>query len=119
MTIAQQRDLISQKTELFLKYPESLGIHSQVSYENAVQYLLKAHQLAISVPFQWGYIDRPQDGSLFIAFLVPQQHTFPNDGIRYQDQERRFSIPTGQGRVGIPSISYHAYSLKIQLIIGS
>ena len=74
-------------------------MHVQVTYEAAVQYLVKAHQLATGVPFQWGYIDRPQEGSLFIVFLLPQQRVFPNDGVRYQEQETRYTIPAGGGRV--------------------
>ena len=61
--------------------------------------LMRAVNFATTVPFLWGYIDKPQDGSLFMVFLLPQQHQFPNDGIRYQDQEIRQVIPDGSGRV--------------------
>ncbi|KAI5116751.1 hypothetical protein M0805_001609 [Coniferiporia weirii] len=94
----QANTLATSLAELCLRYPEPLGLHTQVTYESAVQMLLKAHQLAMGVPFQWGYIDRPQDGSLYMIFLLPQQRNFPNDGIRYQDQENRYSIPAGSGR---------------------
>ncbi|KAH8119596.1 hypothetical protein DFH11DRAFT_1565886 [Phellopilus nigrolimitatus] len=94
----QANNLASSLSELCLRYPEPLGVHPQVTYESAVQMLVKAYQLAVNVPFQWSYIDRPQDGSLYMVFLLPQQRGFPNDGIRYQDQENRYSIPAGSGR---------------------
>ena len=85
---------------MVLKYPEQLGLHPQLSYEMALQYLIKAHHLAAQVPFQFGYIDKPQEGSLFMVFVLPQQRMFPNDGIRYQEQEQRYIIPAGANRVG-------------------
>lgn len=92
-----------------LKYPEPLGLHPQVTYEMAVQYLVKAHQLAAQYPFQFGYIDKPPDGSLFMIFLLPQQRVFPNDGVRYQEQETRYNIPAGGNRVSTPSDIYFRF----------
>lgn len=68
--------------------------------------LLRAVQLASQVPFQWGYIDKPQDGSLFMIFLVPQQHQFPNDGIRYQGQEVRQVISRNGLELEVCEIKY-------------
>lgn len=84
-------------------FPEPLGMHPSITYEQAVSMLIRAVHLASQAPFQWGYIDKPHDGSLYMIFLVPQQHKFPNDGIRYQDQEIRQVIPAGNGRVCAPS----------------
>ena len=42
-----------------LRYPESLGIHAQITYDNAISMLLRAVQLSQHTPFAWGYIDKP------------------------------------------------------------
>ena len=44
---------------LCLRYPDPLGMHIQITYETAVQMLLRAIQLAQHTPFSWGYIDKP------------------------------------------------------------
>ncbi|KIP02984.1 hypothetical protein PHLGIDRAFT_37652 [Phlebiopsis gigantea 11061_1 CR5-6] len=80
-----------------LRYPENLGVHNSVTHEVAASMLLRATQLAQSTPFHWGYIDRPNDGQLFLIF-VPSQMQFPIDGVRYQEQEQRYTIPLGNGR---------------------
>ena len=38
------------------------------------------------------------DGQIFLIF-VPPQLQLPIDGIRYQEQEQRYTIPLGNGRV--------------------
>lgn len=38
------------------------------------------------------------DGQFFLIFMA-QQLPFPNDGIRYQDQEQRYALPAGNNRV--------------------
>ena len=97
-----------------LKYPEDLGIQLNFSQDLACQMLLRATGLSTQVPFQWTYIDRPAgmflyamiglnvlralDGQVLLIF-VPNQMTFPIDGIRYQDQEQRYTIPVGSTRV--------------------
>ncbi|GJE92567.1 hypothetical protein PsYK624_087220 [Phanerochaete sordida] len=63
----------------------------------AAQMLLRATGLAQTVPFQWGYIDRPADGSLFLICVLPN-YPFPSDGLRFQEQEQRYTIPIGGGR---------------------
>lgn len=42
-----------------------------------------------------------QEGQLFLIFAMPNT-PFPADGIRYQDQEQRYVIPAGNGRVCTP-----------------
>lgn len=41
---------------------------------------------------------RNAEGQVLLLFL-PSQTSFPNDGIKYQDQETRFAIPVGSNRV--------------------
>jgi hypothetical protein len=49
----------TQAEGLCLRYPENLGLHQNVNYDNAVQMLLRAIQLSQSVPYTWGFIDKP------------------------------------------------------------
>jgi len=60
--------------------------------------LLRAVQIASTTPFHVSYIDRPRDGSLFVVFLLPNFPEFPNDGIVFQDQEKRGIVDAGFGR---------------------
>ena len=47
------------RQEVCLKFPENLGIHAQITYEQAVTMLSKAVQLATQIPFVWSHIDKP------------------------------------------------------------
>ncbi|KZT69605.1 hypothetical protein DAEQUDRAFT_726590 [Daedalea quercina L-15889] len=87
----------SQHEGLCLRYPEPLGPQANISYEAAVSMLLRAIQLAQHTPFVWGYIDKPQEGQIYLIFMT-QQLPFPPDGIRYQDQEQKIIMPAGPGR---------------------
>jgi len=49
----------AQSEGLCLRYPESAGLHREISLENAVNMLGRAAQVAQTVPFTWGYIDKP------------------------------------------------------------
>ncbi|KAI8986160.1 hypothetical protein BD414DRAFT_416450 [Trametes punicea] len=89
--------LAAQAEGLCLRYPDPLGPHVQVSHEAAAQMLLRAIQLAQHTPFTWGYIDKPNEGQLFLIFQMPQL-PFPLDGLVYQDREQRYSVPIGGGR---------------------
>ncbi|KAH7927673.1 hypothetical protein BV22DRAFT_263416 [Leucogyrophana mollusca] len=80
-----------------LRYPENLGLHANVTLESAVSMLLRAVQLSQNVPYSWGFIDKPPEGQMLLIYL-PNPASFPNDGIRYQDQETRFSVPAGANR---------------------
>ncbi|OSC98043.1 hypothetical protein PYCCODRAFT_1439702 [Trametes coccinea BRFM310] len=82
---------------LCLRYPDPLGQHAQVTHEAAAQMLLRAIQLAQHTPFTWGYIDKPNDGQLFLIFQMPQL-PFPIDGLVYQDRDQRYSVPIAGGR---------------------
>ncbi|TCD59780.1 hypothetical protein EIP91_011473 [Steccherinum ochraceum] len=98
---------MSSSTEgLCLRYPENLGAHPTFTPEMAANMLVRATNLSQTTPFNWGYIDRPNDGQLFLIF-VPPQLSFPIDGVRYQDQEQRYAMPIGNGReMEIAEIKY-------------
>jgi hypothetical protein len=49
----------AQAEGLCLRYPESAGVHREMSLEGAVNMLLRAAHVAQTVPFTWGYIDKP------------------------------------------------------------
>ncbi|KAA1472260.1 hypothetical protein DENSPDRAFT_838481 [Dentipellis sp. KUC8613] len=87
----------AQAEGVCLKFPENLPLHPTFSHENAVAMLLRAIQLSTQVPYNWGYIDKPADGQLFLIF-VPQRMSLPVDGIHFQEQEQRYVIPAGQNR---------------------
>ncbi|KAL4075107.1 hypothetical protein V8B97DRAFT_1867668 [Scleroderma yunnanense] len=88
-----------------LRFPENLGLHANVTIEAAVNMLLRALQLSQSVPYSWTFLDKPADGQLILLFLQnPAQ--FPNDGIRYQDQETRGAVPVGNREIEISEIKF-------------
>jgi len=65
--------------------------------EMAVNLLLRGTQAAQNSPFSWSYIDRPQEGSVHLLFLAPHMQ-FPADGIRYLENEQRYTMAAGNGR---------------------
>ncbi|EPT00247.1 hypothetical protein FOMPIDRAFT_1122965 [Fomitopsis schrenkii] len=87
----------AQHEGLCLRYPEPLGQQANISYEAAVSMLMRSIQLAHHTPFVWGYIDKPQEGQVYLVFLT-HQLPFPPDGIMYQDQEQKIIMPVGPAR---------------------
>ncbi|KAJ7173646.1 hypothetical protein C8R46DRAFT_1083506 [Mycena filopes] len=88
----------AQAEGLCLRFPDNLGVHRDaLSVENALSFLIRGTQSALSVPFVWGFVDKPQEGQLLLLF-IPGQSTFPNDGIRYQEPETKYTIPVGSMR---------------------
>ena len=51
------------------------------------------------------YLTEYVDGQVFLIFMA-HQLPFPNDGIRYQDQEQRYLFPAGANRV---SSGHHSF----------
>ena len=47
------------QSELCLRFPENVGIHTQISDEQAIGLLNQAAEMAPRVPFAWSYIDKP------------------------------------------------------------
>ncbi|EIW81519.1 hypothetical protein CONPUDRAFT_165633 [Coniophora puteana RWD-64-598 SS2] len=80
-----------------LRFPENLGMHGNMTVEQAVSMLLRAVQVSQNVPYQWGFIDKPPEGQVLLIFQ-PNLGQFPIDGIRYQEPENRMSIPVPGGR---------------------
>ncbi|KAG7445710.1 uncharacterized protein BT62DRAFT_981111 [Guyanagaster necrorhizus] len=85
---------LAQAEGLCLRYPENLGLHREVNFDSAVTMLLRAIQMATTMPFTWGFIDKPQEGQVILIF-IPNHSPFPNDGIRYLEQEVKYNIPAG------------------------
>lgn len=101
---------------LCLRYPENLGIHASITYENAVTMLMKALAVSPQVPYTWGWIDKPSEGQVYLIFIPPQSG-FPNDGIRYQEADSRYSIPAGSStRVSPSHVSPSLSSFQLNLI---
>lgn len=88
---------------LCLRYPENLGQHANITYEMAVSMLIKAAIASQTVPFQWGWIDRPAEGQVFLVFIGGGMSGMTgssiNDGIRYQEMDNRYVIPADNNRV--------------------
>ncbi|PCH40530.1 hypothetical protein WOLCODRAFT_117404 [Wolfiporia cocos MD-104 SS10] len=80
-----------------LRYPEHITPQLNLAPEAAVQMLLRATQLAMGTPFQWGYIDKPSDGQIFLIFITANLG-LPPDGIRYLEQEQKGVLQAGPGR---------------------
>ncbi|KAJ7493312.1 hypothetical protein B0H11DRAFT_2005846 [Mycena galericulata] len=87
----------AQAEGLCLRYPENLGMHRELSVENAVVSLVRGTQSSMNIPYTWGFVDKPSEGQLLLLFL-PGNTAFPNDGIRYQDNETKYSIVVGGTR---------------------
>ncbi|KAF7370962.1 SWI/SNF and RSC complexes subunit ssr4 [Mycena sanguinolenta] len=81
----------AQADGLCLRFPETLGVHRELTIDNAVMLLLRGTQHATNVPFSWGYIDKPQEGQTLLLF-IPGQTSFPTDGIRYQEPENKYVV---------------------------
>ncbi|KAG1890347.1 hypothetical protein F4604DRAFT_1643985 [Suillus subluteus] len=79
-----------------LKYPEDFGLHPNVSLENAANMLFRAIQTSQNQAYTWTFIDKPQEGQIYLLFM-PNPSQPLNDGIRWQDQESRYTIPVQRG----------------------
>ncbi|KAJ7460753.1 hypothetical protein FB451DRAFT_1270208 [Mycena latifolia] len=96
----------AQAEGLCLRFPESLGIHREpMSVENAVMLLLRGTQSSANIPYSWGFVDKPQEGQLLLLFL-PGQSPFPNDGIRYQEPETKYTLPVGPRELEVHEVKF-------------
>ena len=57
----------AQAEGLCLRFPENLGLHREISYETAVNMLLRATAMAQTVAFGWGFVDKPPGKSRFAS----------------------------------------------------
>ncbi|KZT37292.1 hypothetical protein SISSUDRAFT_987999, partial [Sistotremastrum suecicum HHB10207 ss-3] len=80
-----------------LRYPDTIATVPSLGPEQAVRYLERALVLSTQAPFGWGPIDRPQEGSMFLIFILPNSH-FPNDGFRYLEPEHRLNTTVMPGK---------------------
>ncbi|KIM43265.1 hypothetical protein M413DRAFT_399631 [Hebeloma cylindrosporum] len=94
-----------QQEGLCLRFPENITPQREVSYEGAVNMLLRGAAMAPNVPFSWSFIDKPSDGTIFLLFLSPNS-PFPSDGIRYQEAEAKYNIPAGARELEIQEIKF-------------
>ncbi|KAG0701910.1 hypothetical protein DFH29DRAFT_924471 [Suillus ampliporus] len=85
-----------QQESPVLKYPEDFGLHPNVSLETAANMLLRAIQTSQNLPYNWTFIDKPQEGQIYLLFM-PNPAQPLNDGIRWQDQENRYTMPVQRG----------------------
>ncbi|KAJ7807300.1 hypothetical protein B0H14DRAFT_2873734 [Mycena olivaceomarginata] len=81
----------AQADGLCLRFPESIGMHRELTIDAAAVLLLRGTSHAMGVPFSWGYVDKPQEGQTLLLF-IPGQSPFPNDGIRYQEPETKYTV---------------------------
>ncbi|KAF8549526.1 hypothetical protein OG21DRAFT_1515109 [Imleria badia] len=89
-----------------LRFPENIGLHANVTIEAAANMLSRATQLSLNAPYSWTFIDKPVEGQVILIFL-PNPAQFPNDGIRYQDQETRYALTApGNREIEVMEIKY-------------
>ncbi|KAJ7156869.1 hypothetical protein C8R43DRAFT_997483 [Mycena crocata] len=87
----------AQAEGLCLRFPENLGMHRELTIENAVILLMRGMQSSGNIPYSWGFVDKPPEGQTLLLFL-PGQTPFPNDGIRYQESETKYTMAVGGTR---------------------
>jgi len=51
--------LQAQAEGLCLRYPEKIPPQREITYESAVNMLLRAISMAQNIPFTWGFVDKP------------------------------------------------------------
>lgn len=57
----------AQSEGLCLRYPDNLGLHREVTYDMAVNMLLRAISMSQNVPYTWGFVDKPLGQSLILT----------------------------------------------------
>ena len=112
---------------LCLRFSGDIQNQPGLTMEMAVNLLIRGTQASLQLPYAWGYIDRPAgtlffhqfrvchnvralkppfdtDGAIYLVFVASHM-SFPTDGMRFQENEQRYAIAAGNGRVRHPSIS--------------
>ncbi|KAF9783168.1 hypothetical protein BJ322DRAFT_1008233 [Thelephora terrestris] len=82
---------------LCLRFSGDIPPQPALTVEMAVNLLIRGTHASSQLPYVWGYVDRPSDGAVYLIF-IGSQLSFPNDGMRFQENEQRFAIPAGNGR---------------------
>ncbi|KAF8798883.1 hypothetical protein BYT27DRAFT_7121926 [Phlegmacium glaucopus] len=97
--------LQAQAEGLCLRYPEKIPPQREITYESAVNMLLRAISMAQNIPFTWGFVDKPSDGTILLLFL-PHNSPFPIDGIRFQEAEVKFTLPAGPRELEVQEVKF-------------
>ncbi|ORY77389.1 hypothetical protein BCR37DRAFT_389197 [Protomyces lactucae-debilis] len=84
-----------------LQYPTV----NQLALEAVVEMLAKGMTFAQTAPFQWSYIDRPPDGSIFLVYM-PNNQRPPPDGFMYMDNEQDYHVNVGGSVIQILEHKY-------------
>ncbi|KDR82618.1 hypothetical protein GALMADRAFT_238026 [Galerina marginata CBS 339.88] len=95
----------AQQEGLCLRFPDNIPPQREITYETAVNLLLRGTAMAANVPFTWSFVDKPSDGTILLLFL-PLNSPYPNDGIRYQDSEVKYTIPAGPRELEVYEVKY-------------
>ncbi|CAG8457399.1 6094_t:CDS:10 [Paraglomus brasilianum] len=66
--------------------------------ETAVESLSKAAALINQIAFQVAYIDRPQEGKIYLIVMPPNAEELPSDGYIYMENEAVYKITLNDGR---------------------
>ncbi|KAG0234561.1 hypothetical protein BGW42_006446 [Actinomortierella wolfii] len=83
--------------ELFFKADVENMPYPILPPEGAVDLLTKACTMLGQVRFDWAYIDRPKEGSVFIVMLNGDE--VPHDGFQYMDDEVTYNFTSETGKV--------------------
>lgn len=54
---------------IYLRFPDNITPQRELTYEAAINMLLRGMAMAQTVPFSWAYIDKPM-GALSASFLT-------------------------------------------------
>ncbi|EJT98626.1 hypothetical protein DACRYDRAFT_110532 [Dacryopinax primogenitus] len=73
----------------YLRANQTLPLAQPLTYELAVQYLLKSVSIAQQTPFYWIPIDKPSDNDLYLVYHTNNVH-WANDGVRFLENESSF-----------------------------
>lgn len=102
----QQQQPPAVPSELFLRYPENIGIHPQIVFEQAVNLLVQAVDFSQRAPFAWTYIDKPPDGQAYLIFSANPNLPLPCDGIRWLESEKTFRIPANGRELEVGEVKF-------------
>ncbi|GJJ15382.1 hypothetical protein Clacol_009658 [Clathrus columnatus] len=107
----QQQQQPSAPPELFLRYPENVGIQPQISFDQAVNLLIQAVDFSQRVPFAWTFVDKPPayariDGQAYLIYSTQPSAPLPCDGIRWLETERTYRLPANGRELEVGEIKF-------------
>lgn len=95
----------SSSTVLWCKASLQYPTVNQLALEAVVEMLNKAVAMTVNAPFQWNYIDRPPDGSIYLVYMPGNQRP-PPDGFMYMDNEQDYHVNVGGSVIQILEHKY-------------